>query len=127
MNGYGLRAIIFTICIVFGLLLISGCEEQRLPDTKQSRFVAAENIQLKKQLEQRDEDIASQNQLYGQQLQEQQQLLAKCKKSVESLKIQANKNIQEQVSSVLTAVMEMNAKLQKENAQLKTQLKTTGE
>ena len=93
------------------IMLIAGCEKENAPDTKRSRLIATENIRLKKELEQRDKEIKKQ-----------EKLLEKCLQERDTWKAKAQQNIQEQVDSVLTVVMEKNVELRKENEGLKAQI-----
>lgn len=93
------------------IMLIAGCEKENAPDTKRSRLIATENIRLKEELEQRDEEIKKQ-----------EKLLEKCLQERNTWKAKAQQNIQEQVDSVLTVVMEKNKELRKENEGLKAQI-----
>lgn len=104
------------------IILIAGCAEQETPNVKKSRLIAAENIELKKQLEQRSKEIEKINQLYDEKIKEQQNLLADCLQKKESWKNKSQQNIREQVDSVLDAVMEQNAKLREKNEKLKEQI-----
>jgi len=53
------KGFVLVISIVI-FMLIAGCEEQSLTGTKKCRLLAAENIQLKKQLNERDTEIEKQ-------------------------------------------------------------------
>ena len=98
------------------IMLIAGCdEEQNLSSTKSAvkkhQLIAAENMRLTKELEQRDEEIKKQ-----------EKLLEKCLKEKNAWKERAQQNIKEQVDSVLTVVMEKIEELRKENEGLKAQI-----
>ena len=48
----------FILTIILGVTMsIAGCEEQNLSDTRKSRLIAVENVQLKKQLKQYEAGI----------------------------------------------------------------------
>lgn len=104
------------------IMLITGCAEQEPPSVKKSRLIAAENIELKKQLEQRRKEIEKINQLHEESIKEQQKLIAECLQEKESWKDKSQQNIREQVDSVLDAVMEQNVKLREENEKLNEQI-----
>lgn len=106
------KALVITIAVVFVAALFAGCEEQNLADTKKSRLVATENLELKEQLTQYDVEI-----------EEQKSKLDKCLKEKELLKQRTQKSIKEQVDGVLKGVMDINARLQAENKDLKEKLK----
>lgn len=108
------------ICVV--IMLIAGCEEQNLSSTKKSRLIAVENMELKKELEQRGEEIKRLQEQHEKQIKQQEQKLAICLKQKEAFKKQLGQNIQEKVGSVVNAVMQENKKLRKENEGLKAQI-----
>lgn len=90
------------------IVLIAGCEEQNLAGTKKCRLLAAENIQLKKQLDERDKEIESQKE----QLEKYQQ----GEKALEEATFQVNPEFVEFIA-------EENARLQSENEALTKELK----
>ena len=109
------KAFVLAVCIVV-ITLIAGCdEEQNLSSTKSAvkkhQLIAAENMRLKKALKQRDKEI-----------ERQKELLEKCLQEKNSWKEKARQNIQKQVDSIFTAVMEKNKELRKENEGLKAQI-----
>ena len=75
-----------------------------------------------KELEQRDKEIERQRQLHNKQIKEQKELLEKCLQEKKSWQEKAQKNIREQLDSVLGTVIEEGAKLRKENKKLKAQV-----
>ena len=120
------KAFVLAVGIVV-IMLIAGCdEEQNLSSTKSAvkkhQLIAAENMRLKKELEQRDKEIKRQKELHDKKIKQQQTLLEKCLKEKNAWKERAQQNIKEQVDKVLAAVMEQNAKLRDENETLKAQI-----
>jgi hypothetical protein len=104
-------------------MLITGCGQPEPPGVKQSRAIAAENIELQKQLRQRDKEIEKLKELHDEKMKEQQKLLAKCLEEKETWKQKSQKNVRNQVQDVLDTVMNENVKLRQENEKLKTQIK----
>jgi regulator of replication initiation timing len=104
------------------VILVAGCGPQEPPSVKKSRAIAAENMQLREQLEQRSKEIEGLKELHGKEMKEQQEALAKCLEEKESWKAKSQQNIREQVKGVLDAVMEENSKLREENEKLKAQI-----
>ena len=88
------------------IAMIGGCKEQNLSGTKKTRLIAAENIQLRKDLAQRDKEI-----------EEQKELLAKCKQE----KKQGQKAFID-LSTTASQNFEKIAELGKENKNLKEQI-----
>jgi len=113
---------IFLFVIGVAVALSAGCQEEELIGAKKSRVIAAENIQLKKDLEQRDQEIEKLKKLHDKQAKQQEELLTKCLQEKETWKQKAQQNIKEQVDSVLTAVVDDNAKLREEIKNLKSQI-----
>ncbi|MHC4790041.1 MAG: hypothetical protein ACYS8Y_01165 [Planctomycetota bacterium] len=96
--------------------MIGGCEEEKDASSletniKRSRLVAIENVQLKKELEQRDKEI-----------EKQKELVEKCQQEKKVLKKQLDGDIQEQLDGMLTDVMDKNAELHEENEKLKVEI-----
>jgi len=104
------------------VMLIAGCQEQQLPSEKKSRLIAAENMQLKKELERRSKEIEGLKELHDREIQKQEKLLAKCLEEKETWKEKSRQNIRNQVNGVVDAIMEQNAKLRQENEKLKAQI-----
>lgn len=112
------KAIILAVGVVFVIMLIEGCEEQSLSDTKKHRLIAAQNRQLKEQLEQRDAEIGNRDA----EIKKQKKLLEKCRQKKDALKTESKRNFQDQVNEVLNTVMEENVKLRQEVESLKVQI-----
>jgi transcription termination factor Rho len=106
----------------YALVLIGGCGGQEAPSVKQGRALAAENIELRKQLEQRDTEIEKLAQLHSEEIKEQQSLLEKCEQEKQTWKTKAQQNIRDQVKGVLDVVVEENVRLREENQALKAQV-----
>lgn len=121
MKGPGRK--VFILLVAAAVMLIGGCGGQQAPpNVKQSRAIAAENIELKKQVEQRTKEIETLKELHSEQLDKQEKLLAACQQEKETWKKKAQQNIRDQVKGVLDAVMEENLKLREENKELKAQI-----
>lgn len=112
----------FVLAVSVVVMLIAGCEEQELQSAKKSRLIAAENMQLKKELERRSNDIEELKELHGKEIEKQEELFAKCLEEKETWKEKSRKNIRNQVNGVLDAIMEQNVKLREENKRLKAQV-----
>jgi DNA anti-recombination protein RmuC len=111
------------VVITVALVVVAGCqEEQQTPGVKKARLIAAENIKLKKQLEQRDQEIEKLKRRYSAELQKQQEKLSECLKQKDDLRQQLKEGMKERVEDVLSAVVEDNAKLRREIKGLKTQI-----
>lgn len=104
------------------LMLAAGCQEAEAPSEKKTRFIAAENIELKKELAQRDEKITGLETKHAAQIDQAEKKLAKCQKQTAACKEELKKGMEEKVEGVLAAVMEQAMKLRMENMSLKAQI-----
>jgi len=92
-------------------MLIAGCEEENLSNTKKSRLIAAENLELKKELQQGDR-----------QTEQQKELLEKCQQEKKALQYRLNKELKEQVEGVFSHVIKENQNLKARIKELETEL-----
>ncbi len=110
------------VSIGFVLVLLAGCGEKEAPSVRQSRTIAAENIELKKQLKStnaRAEEIKKQ---YDKELDKQRKLLKKCQQEREDWREKSRQNVRDQVEGVLDSVMAENKRLREENAILQERI-----
>jgi uncharacterized protein YlxW (UPF0749 family) len=112
----------FVLVIGIAMVLTIGCGPQEPPNVKKSRAIAAENIELRKELDRRNKEIETLKAQHGKELDEQKKLLAECLKEKEAWQNKSRQNIRSQVKGVLDTVLEENAKLREENAKLKAQI-----
>ena len=121
MKGPARKA--FVLVVGAAMMLIGGCGgQQEPPSVKKSRAIAAENIELRKQFEQRSKEIETLKEQHSEQFDTQAKLLAACHQEKETWKKKAQQNIRDQVKGVLDTVMEENVKLREENKDLKAQI-----
>ena len=114
------------IILVISMVAVTffGCSLQQSTSEKQSRLVAAENIELQNNLEQRNLEIARLKQAYDQELEEQIQLLTDLQKQVKALREKSKQNLRSQVQGVVDTIIEENAKFRKENEELKSRIES---
>jgi len=113
----------FVLVVIVAVMLIGGCGGQNEPpDVKKSRAIAAENIELKKQLTQSSKEIEKLKEQHGKEIDKQEKLLAECLKEKETWQNKSRQNIRSQVKGVLDTVLEENKKLRDENTRLKAQI-----
>ncbi len=93
---------ILALCLNF-----TGCKE----DSSKAKLVASENMRLKNELKQKEEQIK-----------DLREKLDKCLKENKKLKEESKKNIQELVGGMFDTVVTENAKLKEENKQLKKKI-----
>ena len=113
---------VFVIAIGFVAMLTAGCGQQEPPGVKQSRAIAAENIELRKQVERLSREIEKLKEPHEKEIKKQEKLLAQCRQDQETWKKKAQQNIRSQVEPVLDAVMDETAKLREENTKLRAQI-----
>jgi site-specific recombinase XerC len=120
MKGLTQKALLLAVGVV--IMVGAGCQEAEAPSTKKARLIASENMQLKKQLEQRDSEIERLKSEHGRQIKLREEQTAKCLEQNKALQKQLQQDIQERVDEVLAAVVEENARLQDEVSKLKAQI-----
>jgi hypothetical protein len=127
----------FVLVVGIAVMLIGGCGGQNEPPSvKKSRTIAAENIELRKELTQSRKKIEKLKEQHSKEIDEQKTLLQTCLQSTgrltaekEVLKKKSRQNIRSQVKGVLDTVLEENKKLREstgrltaENTRLKAQI-----
>lgn len=113
---------IFILAIGLAIMIGAGCQEKGRLTVKKSRIIAAENIQLKDQLKQRELEIKRLKKQLEDEVKHQKELLAKCLKQKEVLQNQLQQKIKEQLDDVLTAVIDKNTELREENESLRSEM-----
>ena len=110
--------------LVFAIALISaaGCQKAQAPSEKKSRLIAAENIELKKQLAQRDKQIEGLKTKHAAQIKQEQGKLTQCQKQTADCRQQLKEDMDEKVNEVLVAMMDESAKIRMENLALKAEI-----
>ena len=124
MKGQARKAPVLAMCGI--VILIAGCGQKEPPSVKQSRAIAAENIELRKQLERLNRQIEKLKEQHDKETKEQRKLLTQCEQDKEAWKRKAQKNIRNQVSPVLDAVVDETARLREENTRLRAQIEQLG-
>ena len=110
------------VSIGFAVVLIGGCGETEAPSVRQSRAIAAENIELQKELDRSNARIENIKKQYDKELDKRQNLLEKCQQEREQWKEKSKRNVRDQVKGVADSVMADNTRLREENAMLKAQI-----
>ncbi|MCK4913844.1 MAG: hypothetical protein KAS69_04525 [Planctomycetes bacterium] len=105
MKKFAKKTIVLGISVAL-FLVIAGCQEQNISNPKQSRLVAAQNIQLKKDLVKKDKTILKS-----------QQQLEKCLNEKEALQSKPDSD-----DSLTKFLFEETVRLQHENEELKLQI-----
>lgn len=110
------KAVVLAVGIA--VMLIAGCEEPNLSNTRKSRLIADENRQLKGKLEQRDREIEKQKKLVEKCTQEKKDSEKQIHKSYQDLIDDSFKDFEE-----LTRVREENKDLKSLVEQLRKEIK----
>ena len=92
------------------LVLAGGCQQDRTPDEKQARLIAAENMQLEKQLADQQDEIDKLKAQHAKDIEKLEDQLAACKRRNERLQKDLDKGIAERADSVRDTVLAENAK-----------------
>jgi len=124
MKGTAQKVFIVALGVIV-FVLIAGCQESATggpTDAKKSRLIAAENLELKKELANRGKEIERLKQLHSKEIKRQEELVAKCLEEKKLWQDKADENIKAQVGEVSTVVLEQNSKLREENENLKAQI-----
>ena len=108
---------------IVAIMLVTGCEEQQQTSSyRLARLAAAENIQLKKDLQQRDMEIEKLKEQHDKEMKNQQELLKKCQQQKGALEEQLGGKFEAQLNKLFKGVSEENTKLREENKNLKAQI-----
>lgn len=104
---------IISVCVI-AIILMSGCSSPQTQSEKQSRLTAAENMELREELKQRDAAVEMLKTQQKKELEEQKKLLAKAQEEIEQWKQKSQQNVRGQVQDILDTVLQQNAGLRKE-------------
>ena len=107
--------------VVAVLLVIAGCHRDRTPGEKQARLIAAENMQLEKQLADQEAEIDKLKKQHAKDIKKLEDQLAACQRRNARLQQDIDKGIGERADSVRDTVMAENARLRAEIERLKSQ------
>ena len=113
----------FILVVSIIVVMLFGCSESQTNNERRNRIIAAENLKLQSDIEQRDLEIAKLKESYDEELEEQIKLLAELQKQVKALQEKSKQNVRSQVKGVVETVIEENTKLHKENEDLKNRIK----
>jgi gas vesicle protein len=120
MKGLAWKRLVLTAGLFAALT--AGCGQPEPPSVKQSRAIAAENIELTKQVQRLRQELDELKEQHAKEIKAQAKLLAQCEQDRDEWKVKAQQNIRKQVGPVLDAVIDETAKLREENTKLKAQI-----
>jgi len=110
------------ISIGFGVLLTAGCGQNEPPSVRQCRAIAAENIQLQRELDSSKARFENLKEQYDKELEKQQELLDECKGERDQWKAKSRQNVRDQAESLVDPLMREITRLREENRKLAAQL-----
>ena len=105
------KTVVLAVGLVLAIMLITGCEEQSVSSSRMSKLIAAENIELKEDINQRDATI-----------EQQKKQLEKCLQEKKIMTTQLKANSEDLMGKVFENFGRDNAKLRAENRELKAQI-----
>ncbi len=117
------------VAVVVGLLLGfgSGCGQETTPEAKQARLIAAESVQLRKQLADCEREKEHLETRCTNEIEQREAQLAACQSRIEALEKDFQDGIARQVGSVMAAVMDENARLRREIEMLRAEIESIRE
>ncbi len=117
------RKMLILVLTVGGLFACaSGCRQEAAPEARQARLIAAESIQLRERLAERDAEMEQLRARHAREIEQKQQQLAACQKRIEALEEDLRSGIAQRVDSVMAPVMTENASLRRELETLRAEV-----
>jgi chromosome segregation ATPase len=112
------------VAVVVGLLLGLGssCRQETTPEAKQARLIAAESVQIRRQLADYEGEMQKLRARHAEEIERREGQLAACQKRIEALERDLEDGIARQVGSVMAAVMDENARLRREIETLRAEI-----
>ena len=104
------------------LVCSAGCQEAQNSSEKQSRLVAARNIELEKQLAARDKEIGNLKAQYAASLELEQKNLADCRKKTAECQEELKRDRSGDMNEMLIPTLNQLAKLREENEKLQAKI-----
>jgi ABC-type phosphate transport system auxiliary subunit len=101
--------LVITLIVIVSISFFSGCEEQ--VDSRKARLAMAENLELKKQIEQCERQVDNK-----------EDALEQCRTQKDRLQEQINDDLSGMITVMAAAMEQEKEQLQKENKQLKDQI-----
>jgi chromosome segregation ATPase len=112
------------VAVVVGVLLGLGssCRQETTPEAKQARLIAAESIQLRRQLADCEGQMERLRARHAEEIERREAQLAAGQTRIEALERDLQDGIARQVGSVMAAVMDENARLRREIETLRAEI-----
>jgi uncharacterized protein YcfL len=118
------NGILDVLAALAAALFFTGCQQPQPQalNQQQARLLAAENADLRKQLDARQAEIKALQEKDTQELRKRDQELIKCKVRIDALQQELKTKIDQRVRTITATVLDENAKLRQEVEQLKAQI-----
>ena len=112
------------VVAIVAVVFFTGCQQpqREAPNQQQARLLAAQNADLQKQLELRQAEIKVLQEKHTRELRQRDQELIRCKVRIDALQQEAKKGMQDRVRTLTAPVLDENARLRQEVAELKAQI-----
>ncbi|MHC4745095.1 MAG: hypothetical protein ACYS8Z_24530 [Planctomycetota bacterium] len=119
------RRIQKALILLFAAVLVccAGCQEAQTPSEKQSRLIAARNMELEKQLAARDKEIENLKARYAARLGLEQKKLETCKKETADCRERLKQDRSKDMDEMLIPTLNQLAQIRDENEKLKARIK----
>ena len=104
------------------LICSAGCQEAQTPSEKQSKLIAAQNIELEKQVAARDEKIGNLEVQYAARIGLEKKKLAACQKQTAACQEKLRDNMSKKMEEMLVPTLNEAAKLRSENKKLRAKI-----
>ncbi|UCE47849.1 MAG: hypothetical protein JSW47_19900 [Phycisphaerales bacterium] len=114
------NALIITIAV--SIAFICGCGGKEAPSVRQSRAIAAENIELQKELNRSEAKVEALEERYEKELEKQRKRLEECEQERDEWKAKSKLNVREQAKGLIDPLMAEITRLREENRRLTRQL-----
>jgi membrane carboxypeptidase/penicillin-binding protein PbpC len=129
------KTFVLAVGVILSAMLFAGCEEEEkisdtnldaTPGVKQSRLIAVENLQLKRQIEQMKiqytSEMQRQKELNDKERQRLQRQLDNCLRAQAASEEISKKGVESYMQDIIGPLSDENAKLQEENKTFKAQI-----
>ncbi len=127
MKAMECRTLILVVVVGSMLGGGSGCVQETAPEAKQARLIAAESIQLRRQVADCEEEMERLRARHAEEIERREAQLAAGQKRIEALERDFQDGIARQVGSVMAAVMDENARLRREIEMLRAEIESIRE
>ena len=116
------QKLVFSAIGIVGIMILAvGCRQEQVSD-KKARLIAAENIELKREVASRDTEMEKLKELHQKEIERQEKILVECKERNGVLEKELKQDLEERVSGITSTVMNENAKLREEINNLKAEI-----